>query len=576
LRTRPAFAWLEALAAQDLTLKQGQKTAHIKLARLKSTQQGAAMLLMAFVMAMLAMFVLFKMLNKTSLQTIQQEKTMQNLNRAKNDILAMAVNNPDDDQMGLVYPEHIGQFPFPDRSDDGDYDGTSDCNSPTSVFQYAFLIGQLPVSGRNNPCIQPQKKMSPQLTDAYGNRLWYAVSRNLVHKYESPENDPVINPSLISAPTYPWLKVLDRNGAVLSDRVAVVILAPGNAMGGQNRAGAAAANQFLDSISISGTPYSNSDYDTPDEDFILGEDTRYMSDSNPLVGRPYLFNDQLVYITIDELMSALNKRAAQEAGWLVNSYRTKNGYFPNAADLSVLTITSNQYVAGASQQGLLPLDVTDAGCGCASDTSCHCGFNPISSVTMYRDSGTWDSAQDAGSCVSTIAASGKECTCTGAGSCTRFARTFTCDATGQCDSAGFTATPSNKITYKLPAYADFYNPQNGCVMAGDELECNNAGSFEVGLKEPVWFSTNRWQQYLYYRWSSASDLSAGTQAGLSAIMVAVGDVTTAETAVSQVRPSNSLQDYLDSVENTDADAQFESVLKKRSNAYNDEVFIISP
>lgn len=113
-------------------------------------------------------------------------------------------------------------------------------------------------------------------------------------------------------------------------------------------------------------------------------------------------------------------------------------------------------------------------------------------------------------------------------------------------------------------------------MAGDELECNNAGSFGIGLKESAWFKANLWHQYLYYRWSSASDLSAGTQAGLSAIMVAMGDVTTAETAVSQVRPSNSLQDYLDSVENTDADTQFESVLKKRSNAYNDEVFIISP
>jgi len=550
------FAYLTGLKSQNLTVKRPQKI----------FQQGYAALIMAFIIAMMSMVFIFKILNKTSMQALQQEKTMQHLNEAKQAVLAWAVSNLD----------HPGQLPFPDRNDEGNYDGTSDCNSPTSVFQYIFLIGQLPVMGRSNPCISPQEKLSIQLTDAYGNRLWYAVSRNLVHKYELPAADPVINPGIISNPTYPWLRVVDRNGALISDRVAVVIIAPGNAMDGQNRAGAANINQYLDAVTVNGVPYSNNDYDQPDEDFIMAEDMQYVSDTNASVGRPYLFNDQLVYITIDELISALNKRVAQESSWLLTSYRTKNGYFPNAADLSLSTFATNQYFSGAATQGLIPLDVTDAGCGCVSETSCSCRFNPITSVTMYRDSGTWNSAQDTGSCNSTLAGSGKECACTGAGSCARFSTSFVCDALGNCTSSNLTPSLNNRFIYKLPDYADFYSPLGGCVVVGSQLRCNSGGSFDVGLKEPVWFKTNQWQEYMYYRWSAANDLIAGTQVGLSALLIAVGNPITSEVGITQNRHSNNLADYLDSVENTDADNQFESVLKKRTNTYNDEVFIIAP
>ncbi len=369
---------------------------------------------------------------------------------------------------------------------------------------------------------------------------------------------------------------MDRNGVLISDRVAVVIIAPGNAIGPQSRAGAANINQFLDSITVNGVGYSNSDYDTADEDFIIGQNTKYVSDSDATLVQPYYFNDQLVYITIDELMSALNKRVAQESSWLLNNYRAKNGNFPNAADLSVITFATNQYFSGMLMQGLIPIDVTDSGCNCASNTSCSCGFNPIDSVTMFRDNGTWNSAQDIGSCSSTLVASGKECTCTGAGSCARFTTSFVCNATGDCTSANLTPSVNNKFIYKVPSYADFYNPTNGCLLVGNDLECKNTGTFDIGLNEPAWYRANNWQEYMYYRYSPTSDLTAGSQNGIAALIIAVGDVTTSEVGITQARPSGNIQDYLDSLENTNADVNYDSVLKKRSNAYNDEVFIISP
>lgn len=532
----------------------------------KNRQKGSVIVVMAFIIALSATYAVIRIFNQSTLQTLQKEKTIHNLNTAKSTLIALAVSNRD----------HPGQLPFPDRNADGDYNGSSDCNSPTSVFQYSFLIGQLPVLGRNNPCIGPQENIDFNLQDAYGNRLWYAVSRNLVHKYELPDGDPVINPGIISNPVYPWLRVLDRNGALISDRVAVVIISPGQSIGGQNRAGAANIDQFLDTITVGGINYSNRDYDTADEDFIIGEDMKYLADSNPNVTRPYLFNDQLIFITIDELMNALNNRVAQELSWLLNSYRNKTGIFPNAADLSVLTITSNQYVAGALPQGLVPIDVTDGGCVCSSATACSCSFSPINSVSMFRDSGTWNSALDVGSCVSTLAPSGKECTCTGAGSCARFSTSFVCDAAGTCTSTNLVPNPNNRYIYRLPSYADFYNPAPGCTVVGDNLECNNASAFGIGLKEPAWFRANNWQEYMYYRTSALNDLSAGTQNGVSALLIGVGDVINSEAGIAQVRPSNSVEDYLDSLENTDMNVNYDSVLKKTTSTYNDQVFIISP
>jgi len=532
----------------------------------KIAQRGAVVLVMAFVVAMVSLVFLFKLLNRTSLQVLQQEKTLLALQQAKQALLDAAVSHRD-------FP---GQFPFPDRNEDGNYDGLSDCNSPTSVFQYSFLIGQLPVLGRSNPCIAPQEGYTPSLQDAYGNRLWFAVSRNLVRKYELPAAEPVINPGIISNPSYPWLRVLDRNGAVISDRVALVIIAPGPALAGQNRNGAAGIQHFLDSVTIGGVPYSNSDYDQANEDFILAEHTQYVKQTHPNVGHPYLFNDQLVYLTIDELMGALQNRVAQQTRWLLNSYRTKTGFFPNAAPLSLATFASNQYVAGVSSEGLVPVDATDTGCVCPSETSCACPFGPIQSVTMHRQNGTWNSALDLGSCVSTLVASGRECTCTGAGSCRRFSTSFVCDATGNCNSANLSPNINNRFIYQLPSHADFYNPTGGCTLSGLNLHCNAAGGFSIGLNEPAWFKTNRWQEYFYYRWSAANNLNAGSQLGLSGLLVGVGDITTSEIGVTQTRPSSNLNNYLDSLENTNADTQFESVLKRRTNAYNDHIVIIAP
>lgn len=537
--------------------------------RLTLNQNGAVLILMAFIIAIAATVYLVKSYAPNSIRAEQDKRTYLALNAAKKALIAWSA--------GHLY--HPGQMPFPDRNTDGNYDGVSDCNSPTSTFNYSFLIGQLPVYGQNNPCTAPQFGVGDDYRDAQGNRLWYAVSRNLVHKYESPAADPIINPSI--ANSLSWLVVRDRNGQVISNRVAVVIIAPGNALSGQNRAGAAPdASQYLDSVNIGANHYSNANYDRHDEDFIIGQDSRDVTEADTSVTKPYYFNDKLVYITIDELMAAVTHRASTEAIRLLKQYRAKSGQFPYAAILG--SALNNHDAIDGWTKGMLPIDTTDS-CECSTATSCLCGFQYIQSVNFYRHSGTWNAALDAGMCTSTLDSTGKNCTCTGAGSCRRTTRSFTCSASGLCETVDISVDTLNKYTFKAHPHMDFYKASGGCTfptsnLPRDELNCNDSGPFTMGLREPIWFKDNQWQDYFYYEWSPTSTLQVGEKAGVGAILIGTGGVlasTQAQPSL-QIRPSSDIRHYLDSIQNTNNDQIFDATNKQKSNIYNDQTYIVMP
>lgn len=524
---------------------------------LQLSQKGAVLIFLAFILGLGAAAYLLKSLNVANLQARQNIKTYKTLGDAKEALIAWAIS----------HENRPGQMPFPDRNNDGNYDGSSDCNSPVSSFSYAFLLGQLPIYGQTNPCISPQVGIGDNFHDAQGNRLWYAVSRNLVHKYDAPSADPIINPSIINTPVYPWLRVLDRNGLLISDRVAAVIIAPGNPIGAQNRSsGIADPSEFLDTFQIGATTYSNANYDIPSEDFIIGQDSRNVADADTTYVKPYFFNDLLVFITIDELMSALNNRVASEASLLLNQYKVKNGRYPYAANLGA---TLNNHVSsGVNKKGMLPIDITD-GCSCSAANSCTCSFSPITRVTFTRGGGTaWTSSTG-------CTRSGATCTCTGEGSCTRGpTRKFSCDNSGLCTHN--VGGASNRYTYTVPSYADIPLVSGNCSIVGTQVNCTNAGTFNIGLKEPTWFKTNLWQDYLYYEWSATSALQLGTKSGLSAILINAGNLTTSEIGRFQNRPSTDIRDYLDSAENTNNDTIFDAANKQKTNQYNDQTFVVGP
>jgi hypothetical protein len=527
-------------------------------------QNGAALILITFIIALAAIYIALHSLTPEKLKAEQNKKTYFALNEAKKALISWSIS----------HPSHPGQMPFPDRGTGGGYDGKSDCNPPNNnPLQYSFLIGQLPIYGQTNPCADLTTGVGGDFQDASGNRLWYAVSRNLIRKYETdPLNtnpiNPIINPNVIDNPIYPWLKVLDRNGVLISDRIAAVIIAPGDPIIGQNRTLISPASEFLDTFKIGANTYSNADYTKPDEDFVIGEDSRNVSDLDVTFVKPYYFNDKLVYITIDELMDALNSRAAAEASNLLSQYKNKTGQYPYATDLGV-TLNNNIFVP-LSQKGMLPIDVTDT-CSCTTFQSCTCSFKPIVSVTFTKNSGTW--LNQSPGCTR----SGNKCTCSAAGSCSRSGISFTCTSAGKCTT---NQTGVNLFTYTIPSYADAIPDNAGCFVSGSNPACNSAGTFSIGLKEAAWFKDNLWQDYFYYEWSPLATLQVGVKTGVNALLIGTGENIIvspyAFKGAAQNRPSNLITDYLDSAENTDGNNIFDATNKQKTNNYNDQTFIVAP
>jgi len=525
-----------------------------------------------------------KSLNTSNLQSEQNDKTYHALREAKIALISWSAAHP-------YWP---GVMPFPDRKETSNpnYDGKSDC--VTNGLNVSHLLGKLPLSG-DAPCITPQQGLSVELIDGESERLWYATSMNLI-RTNSASSTPVINPGIANAPLHPWLKVLDRNGNLISDRVAVVIIAPGAPLAGQNRSSSAPnPSEYLDSFKIGADVYSNADYDSDDEDFIMGEDSRNLSDIDTSIAKPYYFNDKLIYITIDELIGALESRALQEARQQLKSYYLTsntlpdNRFYPYAAELGE---TSNMCKDG-ELSGLLPMQPPSA--TCTSNQTCSLSFS--TTQVMFTSSSHIAYSSSAGACND----SGSTCTCTGAGSCSTVtppAKAFTCADNGVCTSSGASPAGSFTFTY-IPNSPDVTDVTGTCTGGNGSVTCTGSGDFSSprsscshsrpGLANlPRWLMVGLWQHYIYYSIASdctsavsgckAAGLTVGTRNNVDAVVIAAGS-TLAKTAAKpslQVRPSSNVIDYLDSIENTDNDFVYDGAGTPRNSTYNDQLIIVAP
>lgn len=549
------------------------------------------LILIAFIIGLGAAAFMYKMFNVSNLQAAQDEKTMHVLNEAKSALIAWSVSHPN-------FP---GIMPFPDRNDDPNkYDTRSDC--VTVGLNGSHLIGRLPVLSDVN-CVSPQNGLGFSLLDGGGEQLWYSVSQNLIRK-SAADALPVINPGIVNVPTVPWFVVRNRNGVIISDRVAVVIFSPGAPLPNQDRSGGGAdANQYLDKVVMAdGTQYKNYGYQdiatNPVQEFIIGDDYRRVSKTDPTYKdqsvEPYYYNDKLVYITIDELMAALEARAAGALkNSLLNYYEPASGvrpnargvgYFPYAASLG----SSKDYACVASNTtGFLPIgNVAPADFTCnysrggGTSASCSTGFTNISSIVMRKNN---NFTSYSGAC----SYSGRDCTCTGAGSCSRGGQTFSCNALGSCN-ANFNGT----VTFKG---GEFTSANSRCSLACTDVTCLGAGvgsaarvscSDQVfntgGSQLPAWIMSNRWYDYFYYASSRGGvKLTGGGKINVDSLLIGTGRPIIAPFSViskvgDQARPSCAVNDYLDSIENTNANQIFDRQNITRTPNYNDHTYIVAP
>jgi hypothetical protein len=596
--------------------------------KLINKQKGAVVILMAFIIGLGATAYLLYALDPARLRVEQDKKTYQTLNEAKQALIAWAVS----------HQYTPGQMPWPDRNGDGNYDGSSDCMPVAGVFLYPLLLGQLPSLPTTSPCLDPNTGLNIYLglstypglgnefRDAQGNKLWYAVSRNLVYDYENAEA-PIINPGMINPPhllintpylrqggtqSYPWIQVLDRNGALISDRVAAVIIAPGDAIGGQNRSAAApVASEFLDRFVIGATPYSNRTNDDADEDFIMGDDSRYVSNNDPNFVKPYNFNDKLVYITIDELMAALEKRVGEEVRTSLKTYQDTNGYYPYAAQLGTTVMYSG---AQNLLSGFLPVNPQNCSYNAISAASrtmsctqplfdaATTAVSSITQVRFYLPSGTFTFS--IGNC--TRQSSNTRCYCTGAGSCSNPAITFSCNSSS-CNAVGTGATGDIRIRGgKLTSSAGgclittpiTRNAATNCpITTTNRITCNSTngqfsshanGDVPLDTFLPNWFNQNQWGNYFYYELTrpASATISVGNRTSeVSVISVgrAIDSVPfAASRGAIQVRPSCNaagLNNYLDSTENVSVNVPnsiYDATSTLRNLNYNDQNFVVAP
>lgn len=582
----------------------------------RHSQHGAVLILVAFIIGLGAAALVFKMFNASSLQAEQDKKTMQALNETKQALIAWAVS----------HPNHPGILPFPDRNDDAPrfYDDKSDCVTVGVVGSH--LIGRLPLLSDVN-CVNPQQGLGVAGVDATGERLWYSVSINLVRMSDASPT-PVINPSIVNSPAQPWFVVRDRGGAIISDRVAAVIIAPGAPLPNQDRSsGIANPNQYLDKIVMAdNTPYQNYGYQDPAtnpvQEFIIGDDFRRVAKNDPTYKNqsvePYYYNDKLVYITIDELIAAIEKRAAAELRTQLLNYKQatddltplipNDGYFPYAAKLGA----SKAYACVTNQvAGVLPIsNPAPASATCnynraGTNVTADCGvagFNQVAAVFFSKTNPLSNFTASAGACTF----SGRDCTCTGAGSCTRGAQTFRCDAAANCDTdntavgeirfmggefdpatksgrCAATVTASDTCQQASPGVDIRVNVRCAGVGVGS-VSRNNACPdlvFNSGASAlSAWLMGNRWYDYFYYISSRDGQKLTAGKPNLDALLVGTGwSVVAPGVSVkgeNQIKPSCDIGDYLDSGENTNLDPVYDAIAKQRTQNYNDHTYIVAP
>jgi hypothetical protein len=249
-----------------------------------------------------------------------------------------------------------GMLPTPDSLANASYDGKEDlkCLGNTA--------NGLPAVGANSTlkrCLGkfPWKDIgldvgNPASYDPPGEVPWLAVSANLV-SYDSclsvlnsdvanlnspatpscsPGSWPYAQPTVLP---HPWLSVYDQNGNLLSDKVAAVLIMPGGAITtetrGQSRTTTNPGNpsDYLDSINLplgcatGCTVFDNAGLNN--KFVMIAPGTRYPGNADNIAARDQLipFNDNLIYVTVDELIYYVERRVVSEMAKAMQDFKAR-------------------------------------------------------------------------------------------------------------------------------------------------------------------------------------------------------------------------------------------------------------
>ena len=364
-------------------------------------QRGLALLLLMLVILAIFGVVLLNnigsALSGTQRQIQQAQEANDVLMAAKAALLGYVVQTTDGGSVNrlgnLPMPDILNVGPTPPKGTAIQYDGYSDSDpgGANACLKSTNLNGLPGVSPGTTSRQITQRCLgkfpwrtlnldvgNPSVNDPIGQVPWLAISANLNYadRCLGTLNSETLNwvsaagtscPAPASQLPYPWMTVVDQSGNMLSNRVVAVMIMPGSPIQTGNRtqsrslANPGYASDYLDVISVplgcSTTCIATFDNAALTNTFIqIPPGTRYpvnAEDTN-LAGQAVKFNDVLIYITIDELMSYIERRVLSEMSAAVKDSKSKTNTFPWAAAFSIPADYSAYSSTPGKSFGLFP------------------------------------------------------------------------------------------------------------------------------------------------------------------------------------------------------------------------------
>jgi hypothetical protein len=276
----------------------------------RTAQAGIAAVLLLVILVLGSLYALLSGVNTATaeLQQKRDDATTAALKQAKEALIAYAATRP----------TRPGALPCPDLDNDGIAGGAGVYGNNSQLIPGGIHGGwNCPDGGRQIGRLPWVTLGLPDLRDASGERLWYAISGNF-------RND---GSQIVNSDTPGLLAV---TGVTPAAGVVAIIFAPGQALAGagQNRTGAGIDDvvQYLEG--------GNADLDP---NFVAAQRCEQAAPACPLGP----FNDQFVTVTHQELFDAVEnvvaKRLGTEIAPRVLEYVAAWGIHPFAAPFDDLT-----------------------------------------------------------------------------------------------------------------------------------------------------------------------------------------------------------------------------------------------
>jgi hypothetical protein len=344
-------------------------------------QRGAVLMVMLVIMIVGTAAFLVSALNSWSLKIEHERKNSEVLAQARDALIGYAASVQVDFSVCGMSGNNcarIGDLPCPDKTGNGI--AANSCGDAGGSNQ-GLRLGRL-----------PWKTLGlPDLRDASGEQLWYAVSNNYKEKNRTVCTSPGLA-GCLNSDTQGTITVRGTDGSVINDGstmsgVVAVVIAPGSVLTRQDGTtlqdrspgGMNLSTNYLDIATIGTITEDNADFIDGDSTngFIQGQ----VKDANGNV----IVNDQILTITQDSIMQPVQKRVAAEVKQCLIGYAKvpqNKGRYPWASTVSSLSPPSYadkaDYVFGRIPDIPFIDTKTKSGNAMTDVWTAECNINPVS------------------------------------------------------------------------------------------------------------------------------------------------------------------------------------------------------